>query len=95
MPTLNWIGKDKVANHLNGFINHYPDFIVRTKKRKTIVVEAKGDDRDNTDSRNKLDLGKCWANKAGDGFHYFMVFDKTPFDGAYTLTDFIGILREL
>lgn len=80
---------------INGFINHYPDFIVRTKKEKTIVVEAKGDDRDNTDSRNKLDLGKCWANKAGDGFHYFMVFDKTQFDGAYTLTDFIGILGEL
>ncbi|MGM9819046.1 MAG: DEAD/DEAH box helicase [Paludibacteraceae bacterium] len=80
---------------INGFINHYPDFIIRTRKGKIIVVETKGDDRDNTDSRNKLELGNYWANKAGENFRYFMVFDQTKLEGAYTLTDFIDILKEL
>ncbi len=80
---------------INGFINHYPDFIVRTKSGKTILVETKGDDRDNSDSRNKIEVGTYWANKAGDGYRYFMVFDKIQFEGAYTITDFIEILRAL
>lgn len=81
--------------YINGFINHYPDFIVRTKKGKTILVETKGDDRDNSDSRNKIDLGTDWANKAGEEYRYFMVFNKTKFDGAYTTEEFIDILKEL
>lgn len=80
---------------INGFINHYPDFIVCTKTGKTILVETKGDDRDNSDSRNKIELGTYWANKAGDGYRYFMVFDKIRFEGAYTIQNFIDILKEL
>lgn len=80
---------------INGFVNHYPDFIVRTKNGKTILMETKGDDRDNSDSRNKIEVGTYWANKAGDGYRYFMVFDKIQFEGAYTITDFIEILRAL
>lgn len=80
---------------INGFINHYPDFIIRTKSGKNILVETKGDDRDNSDSRNKIEVGTYWANKAGDDYRYFMVFDKIQFDGAYTISDFISILKEL
>lgn len=80
---------------INGFINHYPDFIIRTKNGKTILVETKGDDRDNSDSRNKIEVGTYWANKAGDDYRYFMVFDKIQFDGASTISDFIDILKEL
>ncbi|MCQ2608717.1 MAG: type III restriction endonuclease subunit R, partial [Bacteroidales bacterium] len=80
---------------INGFINHYPDFIIRTKGGKTILVETKGDDRDNSDSRNKIEVGTYWANKAGDDYRYFMVFDKVQFDGAYMINDFIDILKEL
>lgn len=80
---------------INGFVNHYPDFIVRTKNGKTIMVETKGDDRDNSDSRNKIELGTYWANKAGEDYRYFMVFDKIQFEGAYTVSDFIDILKEL
>lgn len=43
---------------INGFINHYPDFIIRTRKGKIIVVETKGDDRDNSDSRKKNRVGQ-------------------------------------
>lgn len=80
---------------INGFINHYPDFIVRTKNGKTILVETKGDDRDNSDSRNKIELGTYWANKAGENYRYFMVFNNIQFDGAYTISKFIDILKEL
>ncbi len=80
---------------IHGFINHYPDFIVRTRSGKTILVETKGDDRDNSDSRNKLELGKTWANKAGDNYRYFMVFDQKGLPDAYTLHDFIEIITNL
>lgn len=79
-----------------GFLNHYPDFIVLTKRGKLIVIETKGDDRDNSDSRAKLKLGQAWANKSGsDKFKYFMVFDNNPLDGAYGLADFLKVMKEL
>lgn len=81
---------------LNGFINHYPDFIVRMKSGVTLLVEAKGDDRDNSDSRHKLTLGKIWEAKSGaDNFGYFMVFDKNPIDGALRLDEFISRVGQL
>ena len=80
---------------INGFINHYPDFIIRTKSGITVLLETKGDDRDNSDSRKKIELGKYWANKAGDLYRYFMVFDKTEVDDAYTKAKFLDILKAL
>ena len=60
---------------LNGFINHYPDFIVRMKNGKTILIETKDDHMDGSDNKNKLRLGEKWTSKAGDEFRYFMVFE--------------------
>ncbi|MBQ2591000.1 MAG: type III restriction endonuclease subunit R, partial [Paludibacteraceae bacterium] len=80
---------------INGFINHYPDFIIRTKSGITVLLETKGDDRDNSDSRQKIDLGKSWANKSGDKYRYFMVFNNTEVDGAYTKAEFLDILKAL
>lgn len=80
---------------LNGFINHYPDFIVQTKSGKTLLIETKGDDRDNSDSEQKLELGESWERKAGDSFKYFMVFDKKQLKGAYTLDKFMEILKQM
>lgn len=79
-----------------GFLNHYPDYIVYTKRHKLVVIETKGDDRDNSDSRTKLKLGQAWANKAGnDRFKYFMVFDRNHLEGAYSLDEFLDIMKEL
>ena len=72
---------------INGFLNHYPDFILKTKSGKTIALETKGDDRDNTDSDLKLKLGKLWESKAGAAFKYMMVFDNNPIEGAERLAD--------
>jgi type III restriction enzyme len=80
---------------INGFINHYPDFIVQTKNGKTILLETKGDDRDNSDSDMKIRLGTAWANKAGGNFKYFMVFDKKEVEGAYTLAEFLKLMHQI
>ncbi len=74
---------------INGYINHYPDFIIRLKSGITVIIETKGDDRDNSDSRTKLELGKTWANKAGEQYRYFMVFDKQQMDGAVTIKELL------
>lgn len=86
---------EKKGFHINGFINHYPDFIVMMKSGKIVLVEAKGDDRDNGDSRTKLKLGQTWAAQTGRKFKYFMTFDQNSFEGAYNLEDFAEVLRDL
>lgn len=87
--------RKNVGFHINGFINHYPDFIIQTKSGKTIVLETKGDDRDNSDSEMKIRLGAAWANKAGSNFKYFMVFDKKEVNGAYKLDEFIKLISQI
>lgn len=81
--------------YINGFINHYPDFIVQMNSGMVVVIETKGDDRDNTDSKMKVDLGRKWANKAGDKYRYFMVFDHREMDGAITLSQLIERLSKM
>ncbi len=87
---------------LNGFLNHYPDFIVLTESKNIIVVETKGDDRDNSDSRDKLKLGKIWesqanqiAHETGYRYHYMMVFESNPVDGAHTTGDVLKLIEAL
>ncbi len=80
---------------INGFLNHYPDFIVKTKAGRVIALETKGDDRDNTDSELKLKLGKLWEAKAGRSYRYMMVFENNPIDGAERLADALAKLRQL
>ena len=75
--------------------NHYPDFIVRLKSGMTILVETKGEQLDNSDSRNKVELGTTWANKAGEWYRYFMVFDKQQMDGAITVGELLDRLKEM
>ena len=79
---------------INGFLNHYPDFIVKTKLGKIVVIETKGDDRDNSDSELKLKLGKLWEAKAGVECKYMMLFDNNPIDGAERLADAINKLSQ-
>jgi type III restriction enzyme len=80
---------------LNGFINHYPDFIVKMKNGKIILIETKGDHLDGSDSLQKLRLGAKWASKAGDNYRYFMVFDNAKLDGAKTIAELIEILKDM
>lgn len=80
---------------INGYINHYPDFIVGLKSGRIVMLETKGGDRDNSDSRRKLELGKLWANTAGDRYRYYMVFSAPKLPGAVTVQELLETLRNL
>lgn len=81
---------------INGFkSNHYPDFIVVSKAGKIIIVETKGDDRDNSDSAAKCRLGTKWAELAGKEFSYFMIFDKKAVPGSYTVDKAKELIKQL
>ena len=77
---------------INGFVNHYPDFIIHTKSGKTILLETKGD---HLDAEPKIRLGGLWAGKAGNNYRYFMVYERRTVDGAYKLEDFINIIKDI
>ncbi len=83
--------------NLNGWLNNYPDFIVRTESGKIILVEAKGSHLDGDDSKDKLSLGRDWQNLSGADYNYFMVFDSTPLKdrNSYTLNKFLEIISAL
>lgn len=87
---------------INGFLNHYPDFVVLTQSKNIIVVETKGDDRDNSDSKDKLKLGKIWesqanqiAHETGYRYHYMMVFESNPIEGAHTTGEVLKLIEAL
>jgi len=87
---------DRKGFRINGFINHYPDFIIQTKSGKTILLETKGDHLDGSDSKAKIRLGTMWSNKAGSTQHkYFMVYENKAVDGAYKLDEFLNIIRNI
>ena len=77
---------------INGFVNHYPDFIIQTKSGKTILLETKGD---HLDAEQKIRLGQLWASKAGNNYRYFMVYERRTVDGAYKLEDFLNIIKNI
>lgn len=82
---------------INGFINHYPDFLAMTAGGRVLAIETKGEQLKNDDSRDKLNLGSRWAMMAGSRYRYFMVFDHDAIDagGSYTLAEFREILAEM
>lgn len=99
LPNIEWWHRiiERKGFRINGFINHYPDFLVHTKSGRILLIESKGDDRDNSNSRKKLKLGRRWQSEAGSIYRYFMVFDNQDFheDGAYTIDEFAEIIKNL
>lgn len=82
---------------LNGFINHYPDFMVMTRNGVLVLIESKGDYLANDDSKAKLLLGRRWQAQSGTQYRYFMVFKEKnlKLDGAYTLDTFVDVMKDL
>ena len=87
--------REKKDFHINGFINHYPDFIVRMNSGKTLLIETKGDHLTNDDSKDKIWLGNKWADLAGDSYKYFMVFQTKKVDGAINVKQLLSYLDQL
>lgn len=75
---------------INGFINHYPDFIIKTKKGKIVILETKGD---HLDAEKKIKLGNLWASKAGNNYKYCLVYKGRKEEDAYTKEAFLETLK--
>lgn len=82
---------------INGFINHYPDFIVMTKSGKILMIETKGDHLENRETKDKLAEGRAWQNLAGASYRYFLVFKSKELniEGTYQFDRFIETLKKL
>ncbi|SLK01689.1 MULTISPECIES: DEAD/DEAH box helicase [unclassified Paenibacillus] len=82
---------------INGFVNHYPDFIVMTNSGTQIIIEAKGDHLENTESKQKIKLGRTWQHQCGNKYRYYMVFDNKnlKIEGAYQFDEFMDIIKSL
>lgn len=74
---------------INGFINHYPDFLALRDDGVLMAIETKGEHL-GEDAKRKLRLGTRWSDMAGAGFRYFMVFEHEALDeaDAFTLAEF-------
>lgn len=82
---------------INGFVNHYPDFIIMTKSGKIILAEPKGKPYKNPEEQQKNELGRAWRNAAGNQYRYYMVFrdgDNLP-GGAVSMSQFVELVRAL
>ena len=82
--------KERADFCINGFINHYPDFIIKTKKGKIVLLETKGD---HLDAAKKIELGNLWASKAGNEYRYCLVYEERNVEGAYTKEKFLSQMR--
>lgn len=82
---------------INGAVNAYPDLMVRTESGKLLLIETKGDQLENSESREKAETGAKWAEMAGRMYKYYMVFEtKNPgYNGAYSYDEFMRIVKEL
>lgn len=83
--------RDKRDFFINGFINHYPDFIIKTKRGKVVLLETKGD---HLDAEKKIKLGSLWASKAGNNYRYCLVYEHRRVEHAYTKDEFLATLKE-
>ncbi|ACK60199.1 TPA: DEAD/DEAH box helicase family protein [Bacillus cereus] len=99
LGNIKWWHKniDRRGFNLNGFLNHYPDFIVMTNSGKLIMIETKGDHLENTDSRRKSKLGRTWQHQVGNKYRYYMVFENKNLniEGAFQFEKFIDIFKKL
>ena len=82
--------KERADFCINGFINHYPDFIIKTKKGKIVLLETKGD---HLDAAKKIELGNLWASKAGNEYRYCLVYEDRNVEGAYTKEKFLSQMK--
>ena len=71
--------------------------MVLTDKGNVVIVEVKGPHLDGSDSQAKAELGRIWADNAGQRFKYFMVFlkDGDAVQGALKIDAFLNTIEKL
>ena len=65
---------------INGAVNAYPDIMVRTDSGKLLLIETKGDQLENSESREKAETGAKWAEMAGRMYKYYMCLKQRILD---------------
>lgn len=100
LPNIKWWHRnmDRLEFCINGYLNHYPDFIVMTNSGKIVMIETKGEHlTSNDDSREKAELGKIWQAQAGSKFRYYMVSenDIASNPDAMSFDKFLNIIKDL
>lgn len=100
LPNVKWWHRniERTEFCINGYLNHYPDFIVMTSNGKVVIIETKGEHlSSNDDSRAKAELGKIWQAQAGAKYRYYMVSAEPNASNpdATALDDFLRIMKEL
>ena len=100
VENIKWWHRNIVGDdgfNINGFINHYPDFMMMTNSGRIIFVETKGDYLDNEDTAQKIQLGNEWKRKAGDNYRYYMIFENLPnenyLEGVMNVDKFINYIE--
>jgi type III restriction enzyme len=79
-----------------GFVNHYPDFIIKLNNGKVLFVETKGDHLDNSESAAKIRLGeKIQYLDAQKNFLYFMAFEKEGVDKAIEINKLAELILKM
>jgi type III restriction enzyme len=99
MPNIKWWHRNmsRTGFNINGYVNAYPDIIAMTESSYILMIEPKGDHLENSDSTRKARIGSVWANKAGEKYRYYMVFENKNLNinGATHLDEFLGFVRGL
>lgn len=100
LPNVKWWHRnmDRLEFCINGYLNHYPDFIVMTNSGKIVMIETKGEYlTSNDDSREKAELGKIWQAQAGANYRYYMVSenDIASNPDAMSFDKFLNIIKDL
>jgi type III restriction enzyme len=99
MPNIKWWHRNmsRTGFNINGFINAYPDIIAMTHKGHILMIEPKGDHLENAESTRKAEVGSIWANKAGQAYRYYMVFENKnlKINGATHFDEFLEFVRGL
>lgn len=99
LNNIKWLHRNMARKGfaINGAVNAYPDLMVRTESGKLLLIETKGDQLENSESKEKAEIGAKWAEMAGRMYKYYMVFEtKNPgYNGAYSYEEFMRIVKEL
>ena len=99
MPNILWWHRNisRRGFVINGYVNAYPDIIAMTIGGMILMVEPKGDHLENTESRQKVAIGRQWQHLAGENHRYYMVFREKDLrvEGAVHFDRFLEIVRGL
>ena len=99
LPNVKWWHRNMSTEfYINGYLNHYPDFMIMTNSGKIVMIETKGEHlTSNDESRAKAELGKIWQALAGKKYRYYMVCAEPIASNpdATALDAFLRIIKEL